>query len=250
MSCVGLGTSTLEQLLAALKTGRLQAPLTRAGLAASGLGGLVEAAPALIALPAEALVPLLEAVLAERASRIESIAELVWTGPDTATSLARDTAVIVEDMFRSAQRSVLIAGYSFDHGRDILKPLSDAMCTRNVTTTIFLDLDGRVPTRDAHAFAKQKIDRFFRENWPFEGPRPTVYYDPRSASPAGRASASMHAKCIVVDDTQALVTSANFTDRGQTRNIEVGVLVRDPSFARSLSSQWLGLVQANVLKGV
>ncbi|WP_441293152.1 phospholipase D-like domain-containing protein [Sorangium sp. KYC3313] len=56
----------------------------------------------------------------------------------------------------------------------------------------------------------------------------------------------MHAKCVVVDSAKAL-SSANFTQRGQERNIEVGVLIEDPSFASYLAGQWLGLIDARIV---
>jgi len=59
---------------------------------------------------------------------------------------------------------------------------------------------------------------------------------------------NQHAKCIVVDDREALVTSANFTDRGQTRNIEVGVLIEDSRFASRLAGQWRGLVETGLVE--
>ena len=65
-----------------------------------------------------------------------------------------------------------------------------------------------------------------------------------------RSFSSLHAKCIVVDDHWALITSANFTDRGHDRNIEVGVLVDDPSFGRSLAGQWLAALAAGVFVSV
>jgi phosphatidylserine/phosphatidylglycerophosphate/cardiolipin synthase-like enzyme len=49
-----------------------------------------------------------------------------------------------------------------------------------------------------------------------------------------------------VDGARAFVSSANFTQRGQERNIEVGVLIEDPSFATSLASQWMGLVDTGI----
>jgi phosphatidylserine/phosphatidylglycerophosphate/cardiolipin synthase-like enzyme len=57
----------------------------------------------------------------------------------------------------------------------------------------------------------------------------------------------MHAKCVVVDGKRAFVSSANFTDRGQERNIEVGALIDDPRFAMQLAQQWDGLVQSNIV---
>ena len=43
------------------------------------------------------------------------------------------------------------------------------------------------------------------------------------------------------------MSSANFTQRGQERNIEVGVLIDDATFAGSLASQWLGLKHAGLV---
>jgi phosphatidylserine/phosphatidylglycerophosphate/cardiolipin synthase-like enzyme len=38
----------------------------------------------------------------------------------------------------------------------------------------------------------------------------------------------------VVDQEQAFVSSANFTEAAQSKNIEVGVYMRSPRFARRL----------------
>jgi phosphatidylserine/phosphatidylglycerophosphate/cardiolipin synthase-like enzyme len=45
-----------------------------------------------------------------------------------------------------------------------------------------------------------------------------------------------------VDGVRAFVSSANFTERGRARNIEVGVLIEDALFAGSLLRQWIGLM--------
>jgi phosphatidylserine/phosphatidylglycerophosphate/cardiolipin synthase-like enzyme len=58
------------------------------------------------------------------------------------------------------------------------------------------------------------------------------------------AYASLHAKCLVIDYERSLITSANFTDRGQSRNIEVGVLIHDKGYAEALERQWTNLVQS------
>ena len=52
----------------------------------------------------------------------------------------------------------------------------------------------------------------------------------------------------VVDRRWALVSSANFTDRGLTRNLEAGVLIEDTTFARRLSEQWLALVDSGQMR--
>ena len=54
-------------------------------------------------------------------------------------------------------------------------------------------------------------DKFRLEEWP--GPRPPeVYYDGRALALGASEHASLHAKCIVVDEHKVLVTSANFTE--------------------------------------
>ena len=50
------------------------------------------------------------------------------------------------------------------------------------------------------------------------------------------------AKCVLVDDEVALVTSANITEWAQQRNVDAGVLVRSRHFTRQLRSQLDALV--------
>jgi len=58
---------------------------------------------------------------------------------------------------------------------------------------------------------------------------------------------SLHAKCVVLDDRETFVTSANFTAAGHERNIEVGALIRDSGFAAALRAQFDSLVEAGIL---
>jgi phosphatidylserine/phosphatidylglycerophosphate/cardiolipin synthase-like enzyme len=58
----------------------------------------------------------------------------------------------------------------------------------------------------------------------------------------------MHAKCVVVDKSVALVTSANFTAAAQQRNFELGLLVRDAELAVAVWEHFDALVRAGVLR--
>jgi phosphatidylserine/phosphatidylglycerophosphate/cardiolipin synthase-like enzyme len=60
----------------------------------------------------------------------------------------------------------------------------------------------------------------------------------------------LHAKAVVVDDEVVFVTSANLTEAALDRNIEVGLLVRDPALAASLSSHFRGLIDRGLLKAL
>jgi phosphatidylserine/phosphatidylglycerophosphate/cardiolipin synthase-like enzyme len=50
-----------------------------------------------------------------------------------------------------------------------------------------------------------------------------------------------------VDEALAFVSSANFTQAAQRKNIEVGVLIRSKSFAVTLSSHFQMLSAAGLL---
>ena len=59
-----------------------------------------------------------------------------------------------------------------------------------------------------------------------------------------------HQLTPLIDESLALIGSANFTHNAQARNIEVGVLIDDPSFAHDLVRQWQGLIEAGLVLGV
>ncbi|QAT87945.1 Cardiolipin synthase C [Corallococcus coralloides] len=218
MNLSRFSTSDLERLQAALAGRRLSFPLSRLGIQGEGLELLADEALSLNALGRDAALAVLDAVLAERRNGTRR-PELVWTGPESRWSGARDTAVVLADLFRGATTTVLLAGFAFDHAADVLRPLHEAM-QRGVSCRLFAD---------AHVAAG-----FLREHWPFGPPFPERY----GFAPAKGVFASLHAKCVVVDGRRVFVTSANFTDRGQTRNVEVGVLLDDAQLAAVLEAQF------------
>jgi phosphatidylserine/phosphatidylglycerophosphate/cardiolipin synthase-like enzyme len=81
-------------------------------------------------------------------------------------------------------------------------------------------------------------------------PLPDVYYDPRSLDVDLERRACLHAKCVVVDRQHVFVSSANFTEAAQERNIEVGVLVRSPRLAEQLTNHFDSLLAAGFLREV
>lgn len=212
-------TAMLERLRELVIAKRLELPVSEVGLRLAGLGSLAEHAAALAAFDGAQLAVVIEALLAERFRGLKRPLELVWTGPDSRTSLARDTAVVVRALFQDAKTSVTVAGFRFDHGSSLLAPLHEAMRDRGVQCCVYGDT----------AEAKELVQR----NWPFGPPWPEVY----GFVPPAEVYASLHAKCVVVDHRLVLVTSANFTERGQERNVEVGVLADDSRLAEALEGE-------------
>jgi hypothetical protein len=214
-----VSTSDLERLHSALAGQRLAFPLSRWGLQGEGLGLLAGEALALNVLGREGALAVLGAVIAERRDRSRP-PELVWTGPESRRSGARDTAVVLADLFRKATTTILLAGFAFDHAADVLRPLHESL-QRGVSCRLFADAGVAAG--------------FLREHWPFGPPFPELY----GFIPEEGVFASLHAKCVVVDGRWVFVTSANFTDRGQTRNVEVGVLLEDARLAAVLEAQFV-----------
>jgi len=262
--------SDLVTLAALLTAGELHSPLSKLALNHNGLGHVHEHLGPIASLPAECLVACIQVALAEREWGKGAGLELVWSGSDSGQSFVQYTGQIIRDLIDGAQSTITIAGYSFDHGAVLFEALQRAMAERSIKVRFFLDisqLEARLaqqlgkerrrvrlgPLRSAktespEAYARAVIDLFRELHLNERGLEPDLFYDPRTANP--KAHASMHAKCVIVDHEHALITSANFTDRGQSRNIEVGVRIHDAHFAKQLEQQWNNLVVSkDVLPG-
>lgn len=183
--------------------------------------------------------------------------QLVWSDLDLRGS--RDTAIVAQELFREARRSVLVSTYNLGHrprdeappGHPVLRPLAERMAAQpGLRVRLFFNLPRKAWQADASAerLVEDFARWFLRDLWPWP-PRPELYFDPRSLAD-GEATACLHAKCIVVDDERALVTSANLTEAAQTRNIEAGVLLTDPSFAKSLRLQFEALINRKLVQRI
>jgi len=242
-----VSTAALEQLRTAIATGQLRTPVERASLLGCGIRHQLESIEgALAGHKVGACLAILDVVLAEREQR-KPTPELVWTGPEEPGGTARDTAVVLRALFEGARESVILAGYSFDHAAAVLAPLHASMRDFEVQACFFVNVPQVDRALDDEVdYLGRQLGGFMDTNWPFDEPFPKLYYDKRALQP-GPPYCSLHAKCVVVDGARAFVSSANFTQRGQERNIEVGVLIEEPSFASYLAGQWLGLIEAGIV---
>lgn len=181
---------------------------------------------------------------------------LVWSDLDVGGS--RDTSVVCDELFRGARHHVLVSTFNLGHyakdgeepGNPVLRPLAKRMVdVPDLSVRLFLNLK----RRDNQANATQKeieakfSDWFRKYLWPWERV-PEVYYDPRSLAAHANDVACLHAKCVVVDDQRAFVTSANLTEAAQDRNIEAGVLLDDPTFATMLRKQFESLIDKKYVR--
>lgn len=249
-----LSCADLRALASAAQAGRLEPPYS-----AVAVGRLL--GPRFSAETAEELQRLglgpvpLAAVLSmfaaerEAAQAAANRVELVWTGPEVPSAGSRDTGVVVRELFSQAESSLLVSGFAVHQGRDVFEPLARRMSERpELKVSLFLNIPRPQGSGDAEPdIVRDFIDAFRSRQWP--GPSlPQIYYDPRALAEGYADRAVLHAKCIVVDDRWAFLTSANLTEAAQQRNIEAGILIEDGTLARSLRMQFETLIEAGILK--
>ena len=199
--------------------------------------------PGLAAVATSSLERLRDGLGSERLRAPLSHADLVWTGPEGEQASARDTAVVLRRLFESARDHVVLAGYSFRDAPSVLGPLHEGMRARGVTARFFVDVaQPEAGGIEPEEHGQRALAGFVRDNWRFGPPYPEIYCDRRALLP-GPPWSSLHAKCVSVDGRRAFVSSANFTSRGQERNIEADVLLHDSAFAAQLERQLLSLVE-------
>lgn len=254
LSLEGVSAATLRGIAARLRSGQLSSPLSSFSLSSSG-GCPNELATDLQLLSNEGLSPRHLALLLDTAAegveaelRQASSIQLVWTGPELPVSHSRDTAVVVNELFGQATESVLISTFVIQHGQRVFASLASRMTMApDLKVRLFVHVArGWNDTREDATVLRQFADEL-EQQWP--GPvRPAVYFDPRTMSGDSSTRASWHAKCVLVDDRVSFVTSANFTEWAQLRNVEAGVLVRNPHFTRQLRAQFDALVQAGLVR--
>ena len=177
-----------------------------------------------------------------------SVVDVVVSGPD-ATGGARDTGVVMRQLFAKAYKRVVAVGFAVHQGKSVFKILADRLDNDDsFEATLCIDVRRQHgDTSINRDILRRFANEFLCNEWP--GNRlPRVYYDPRSLEPSGRTASSMHAKCVVIDGQEAFVTSANFTEAAQERNIELGLLVGSQSIAHRIEEHFNSLIQNGFLK--
>ena len=169
--------------------------------------------------------------------------DVVVSGPD-ATFTARDTGVVMRQLFTAAKSRILAVGFAVHQGRSVFRTLAERLDSEDgLQVTLCLDVR-RAPgsTSIDNQIAGQFARNFVEHEWP--GQRlPLVYFDPRSLTDQGASRSALHSKCVVIDGKEALVTSANFTEAAQERNMELGLLVRAPEIASQIEEHFHSLIR-------
>lgn len=253
-----LPSATLRELGRALSAGTLRHGFSRQSLLpfAGDQAGEVEQALRGITegfdLPTLGLLcASLGRALAER-DAAEGDTQLVLSGPEVAGTPVVDTRTTVLSLFEEAKEEVMISSYVFYEAAEFFRLLAEKHDASSAfRVTFFVDLSHR---RDASKqpvslIAQAFASDFLKKHWPGRRP-PEIWHDPRAFEATESGGGVLHAKTVIIDRKVAFITSANFTGAAQTRNIEAGVLIRQPRIAARLHAYFSGLIATGVLRRV
>lgn len=243
-----LSNTDLQNLIAALQSRRLAPPYAPLQLS--------RIMPATLTVSVQAVLSELEAdgfspeqiakaltlihLDRKRDRLVELPIDLVTSGPDAPGITNRDTSVVVRELFAHARQSVLVVGYAVYQGQQVFESLAIRMADLpDLHVQFFLN----IPRPDADQSPSEVLvtrfkQRFKDTQWPVGCRLPEVYCDPRSLADNAPVRSSLHAKCVVVDLKHVFVSSANFTEAGQERNIEVGLKIEDEWLAKRITAHF------------
>lgn len=251
---LSLSPSELKTLASSMRTGRLSPPYLALSLSRYFVEPLAaQVSASLQAMAAAGMEPtaaaysleLLASALSERPS-IGEVVDLVTTGPQFDGKQNRETSVVVEDLFRNAEETILVAGYAVYQGQKVFHALAERMIERPaLNVRMFLDIQRKPGDTSASAeLVGRFVNHFRTDEWPRGKPLPEVFYDPRALSADRAKRTALHAKCVVTDCREIFVSSANFTEAAQERNVEVGLLLHSATIAGSLTGFFDALCDA------
>jgi cardiolipin synthase A/B len=167
------------------------------------------------------------------------LTEIIWTGPANSRFPVRRVDQVLYDLISSAKRRIVLVTFAAHRVRHLCAHLTQAV-ERGVDLKLIVESEGESEgqlTLDAIAA--------FRDVPPT---RTRLYYWPltkRERNAAGRPG-KLHVKCAVIDDV-ALVGSANLTDDAFNRNMELGMMVREPSTVAAIAGHFDELIRQGVL---
>ena len=161
------------------------------------------------------------------------------------------TTAVATELIGRAEGEVLAMTYSFgdfDRQNPVFEALHERLVARpGLRARLVLGKIARLAETRPWSKLRDEAWAALTRCWP-RPPYPEVYLP---AAREGEVGALMvHAKLVMRDQRDVLITSANLNRSGLDDNVEVGVHLRDPVFARQVHLGVEGLVQSGVLIGV
>lgn len=166
--------------------------------------------------------------------------EFLWSGPLPANQIpARRIDQAIYDLVANAKREILLVTFAAAKIERLTGELLKA-AQAGVKIQLVLEFEqsseGQLSFDALNAFPTALINACEIYHWPVEK---------RERNQAGRPG-KLHAKMAIVDDV-AVVSSANLTDDAFNRNLEVGIMVRNPEFLASAKTYFKRLISEGTL---
>ena len=158
----------------------------------------------------------------------------VVTAPDTFKIKAKKTKDVVEQLIKSAEKSIFLTGYSVsDYFAGMLDEII-AKSQKGVYVRFYVnDIDKHKESLDRMLAYQGKYLQFFE-------------YEKQSDD----KMAASHAKILTVDSEKALVSSANLSYHGLSGNVEMGFLVESHQKAKQIEELLNQLIRMKVYKRI
>ena len=163
---------------------------------------------------AEIIVKMLISVI--KSEKREKI-DLTITAPITIGIKVRQNQIVVKELITSAEKSILITGYSMSEYFAELLDLIIEKSQRGILCQIYLN------QAEKHIY----LDKLMSYKGRFLN-----IYDYQNAEDS---MAALHAKVICVDGYKSLISSANLSYHGLEGNIELGTVIESERIAKQLT---------------
>ncbi len=162
--------------------------------------------------------------------------DVVISGPVSDEVPTQLTSSVITDLIRNSQNSLLVVSFAAFGVSEVTAELKRA-ADRGVRIDLILEstdnkggtLKGAVGGPATFSSLAGKATFWI---WPAEH-RPVV----------GTSRAALHAKLIAADEREALLGSANLTDKALSHNLELGLIVRDPEVVRRVVHHFRSLMR-------
>ena len=153
---------------------------------------------------------------------------IVVTAPPSFSINARTTLSVVQSMINSAERNILITGYSL--------------------SSYFSDLVDVIIDKSQHGifvkFFVNDVDsqKGFEKILRYKGRFLNIYNYHNNDD----KMSALHAKVLSIDGKSTLITSANLSFHGQQGNIELGTKIESKNFAKQIDEIFTKLIYSKI----
>lgn len=175
------------------------------------------------------------------AERKRQRVELVWSGPQTASSTLRSTGPALLELIRGARESLYLVTFAAYKVPEVAEALASAV-SRGVRVVFVVETaianGGKVDFDPLPHLAGDLADAIEAYVWPVAE---------RARDDRGRHG-TLHAKFAVADRHRLLVSSANLTEFALNLNIELGVMLTGGSAPAEAAAQVDRMIRLGFLR--